>query len=172
MKNSPKKKSNFFNNKTSRLYKSLLVLLFFAPSLVMAQTYPFTLPATITAELNVETANTEVFKNTLLGYNIQGFDTELQKDFIRLVNPITIRFPHGVWANFYEWEDDTYQQDSYDNRDHQAALDIFVNSNYTGDIDGIAALNKEKTDIGEKGFDMMWTYSINFDDGPVRNKYI
>ncbi|SNR76982.1 Por secretion system C-terminal sorting domain-containing protein [Lutibacter agarilyticus] len=144
--------------------KSLLVLLFFLPSLLMAQTYPFILPATVTAELNVETTNTEDFKNTLLGYNIEGFNTNLQKDFIRLVDPITIRFPHGVWANFYEWQDDTYQQDSYDNGTHQATLDIYVDR-IKGHIGGIAALNKERVDAGRKGFDMMWTYSINFDDG-------
>ncbi|SFD27276.1 carbohydrate-binding protein [Algibacter pectinivorans] len=132
---------------------------------VKAQEYPFSLPNNITASLNVETANTEVFNNKLIGYNIQGFDTQTQKDFVNLVDPVTIRFPHGVWANFYEWETDGYQQDSYDNRDHQDALDIFVSS-ITGDIDGIAALNTEKKNrIGGKGYDMMWTYSINFDDG-------
>ncbi len=129
------------------------------------QEYPFSLPNTITASLDVDTDSTEPFNNKLIGYNIQGFDTQLQKDFINLVDPVTIRFPHGVWANFYEWETDGYQQDSYDNRNHQDALDIFVQS-ITGDIDGIAALNTQKKNrTGGEGYDMMWTYSINFDDG-------
>lgn len=148
----------------NRFKNNLLVLLFFVPFLAMAQTYPFNVPDNVTATLNVETTNTEAFKNTLLGYNIEGFNTSLQKDFIRLVDPITIRFPHGVWANFYEYEDDTYQQDSYDNGSHQDVLDTYVSS-VKGHIGGIAELNKEKTDAGKKGFDMMWTYSINFDDG-------
>ena len=130
-----------------------------------AQDYPFNLPNIITVSLNVETSSRELFNNKLIGYNIQGFDTQVQKDFIKLVDPVTIRFPHGVWANFYEWKTDGYQQDSYDNRGHQDALDVFVRS-ITGDIDGIAELNTDKkTTNNGKGYDMMWTYTINFDDG-------
>lgn len=130
-----------------------------------AQEYPFTLPNTITVSLDVNTSDKEVFNNKLIGYNIQGFKTPTQQDFIKLVDPVTIRFPHGVWANFYEWETDGYQQDSYDNRDHQDALDVFVRS-FKGDIGGIAELNTAKKAINNgKGYDMMWTYTINFDDG-------
>lgn len=133
---------------------------------VNAQTYPFTLPETVTASLNVNSSETEVFNNKIIGYNIQGFDTQLQKDFINLVDPVTIRFPHGVWANFYDWETDGYQDDAYDNRDHEEALQTFVCC-ITGDIDGIADLNTQKINLtGGQGYDMMWTYSINFDDGP------
>ncbi|NRD23068.1 carbohydrate-binding protein [Winogradskyella litoriviva] len=155
----------------TKLSKSQIItftvsLLFVFTWRVNAQTYPFTLPETITASLNVNSSETEVFNNKIIGYNIQGFDTQVQKDFINLVDPVTIRFPHGVWANFYEWETDGYQQDSYDNRDHQDALDIFVASG-SGDIDGIAELNTQKINLtGGQGYDMMWTYSINFDDGP------
>ena len=109
----------------------------------VGQEYPFTLPNTITASLNVNTNDTEPFNNKLIGYNIQGFDTQVQKDFINLVDPVTIRFPHGVWANFYKWQTDGYQDDAYDNRDHQEALNTFVCC-ITGDIGGIAALNTEK----------------------------
>lgn len=132
---------------------------------VQAQQYPFSTPNNITASLNVETANTEPFNNKIIGYNIEGFNTTLQKDFLELVNPVTIRFPHGVWANFYEWEDDTYQQDDYDNGSHQTVLDAYVRS-IRGHIGGIADLNTAKKNrTGGEGYDMMWTYSINFDDG-------
>lgn len=132
---------------------------------VEAQTYPFSLPENITASLNVQTSNKEVFNNKLIGYNIQGFETQAQKDFIKLVNPVTIRFPHGVWANFYKWQTDGYQDDAYDNRDHQQALNTFVCC-VKGEIDGIASLNTDRKAINNgKGYDMMWTYSINFDDG-------
>ena len=132
---------------------------------INAQQYPFNTPNTITASLNVETANTEPFNNKIIGYNIEGFSTSLQKDFIKLVNPVTIRFPHGVWANFYEWQDDTYQQDDYDNGSHQTVLNSYVAS-IKGHIDGIASLNTDRKAInGGQGYDMMWTYSINFDDG-------
>ncbi|GAA4814693.1 carbohydrate-binding protein [Litoribaculum gwangyangense] len=130
-----------------------------------AQSYPFSLPETITASLDVQTSNKEPFNNKLIGYNIQGFKTQTQKDFLKLVNPVTIRFPHGVWANFYKWQTDGYQDDAYDNRDHEAALQTFVCC-IKGDIDGIAELNEDrKAMYNGKGYDMMWTYSINFDDG-------
>lgn len=130
-----------------------------------AQEYPFNLPNTITATLDVNTSEKEVFNNKLIGYNIEGFNTNTQKDFLELVNPVTIRFPHGVWANFYDWETDGYQQDSYDNRNHQAVLNNFVKF-VRGHINGIAALNtRKKNRTGGKGYDMMWTYTINFDDG-------
>lgn len=130
-----------------------------------AQEYPFNLPSTITASLDVNTSEKEAFNNKLIGYNIEGFDTRTQKDFLELVNPVTIRFPHGVWANFYEWETDGYQQDSYDNRNHQAVLNNFVKF-IKGHIKGIAELNtRKKNRTGGKGYDMMWTYTINFDDG-------
>jgi len=137
----------------------------FTATTLTAQEYPFSLPSTITASLNVDTTIKEEFRNTLIGYNIEGFGTSLQKDFIRLVDPITIRFPHGVWSNFYQWQTDGYQNDSYDNGAHESTLAIYTDR-IKGNIGGIASLNKERTDVGKKGFDMMWTYSINFDDGP------
>ncbi|WP_165453923.1 carbohydrate-binding protein [Hyunsoonleella flava] len=153
-------------------YKNRLCIAIFLLSFALifnlksfSQDYPFTLPNTITASLNVDTDSTEPFNNKLIGYNIQGFDTQLQKDFINLVDPVTIRFPHGVWANFYKWQTDGYQDDAYDNRDHEEALQTFVCC-ITGDIDGIAELNTQKKNrTGGDGYDMMWTYSINFDDG-------
>lgn len=145
----------------------LIVFMFFSflGQNLIAQDYPFTLPNTITASLNVNTLEKEVFNNKLIGYNIEGFNTRTEKDFLKLVDPVTIRFPHGVWANFYEWETDGYQQDSYDNTNHQDVLDVYVRS-IKGNIGGIAELNNDKkaTNNG-KGYDMMWTYSINFDDG-------
>ncbi|MFC4723660.1 carbohydrate-binding protein, partial [Geojedonia litorea] len=150
--------------------KSLAILLTLSSLLfinlkIAAQDYPFTLPDNITVSLNVNTGNIQPFNNKIIGYNIQGFDTQLQKDFINLVDPVTIRFPHGVWANFYKWQTDGYQDDAYDNRDHEEALQTFVCC-VTGDIDGIAELNTQKKNrTGGQGYDMMWTYSINFDDG-------
>ncbi|MBC3758693.1 carbohydrate-binding protein [Hyunsoonleella sp. SJ7] len=143
----------------------LLIFVFACCSKSYGQEYPFTLPNDITASLNVDTDDTEPFNNKIIGYNIQGFDTQLQKDFINLVDPVTIRFPHGVWANFYQWQTDGYQDDAFDNRDHEEALQTFVCC-ITGDIDGIAELNTQKKNrTGGEGYDMMWTYSINFDDG-------
>ena len=144
----------------------LLFIVFYAlmPLSIHAQDYPFAdLPNEISAVLNVNTTKKENFKNQLLGYNVEGFNTAAQKDFIRKFDPVSIRFPHGVWANFYEWQTDGYQQDSYDNKDHQVTLDTYVNT-HKGHINNIATLNKEREKENEYGFNMMWTYSINFDD--------
>lgn len=154
-----------FKNTYATKYLLLLFILCLMSFTLHAQQYPFDTPNTITASLNVETANTEAFNNKIIGYNIEGFRTQTQKDFLELVDPVTIRFPHGVWANFYEWQDDTYQQDDYDNGSHQTVLDAYVRS-IKGHIDGIADLNTAKKNrTGGQGYDMMWTYSINFDDG-------
>jgi hypothetical protein len=152
-------------HKISIAFKKVFFVLFFVSNAFFAQDYPFILPQKITATLNVDTNNTEEFKNTLIGYNIEGFNTNLQKDFIRLVDPITIRFPHGVWANFYKWQADGYQNDSFNNKEHEPAL----NGQFTtakGHVDGIATLNKERIKASKEGFDMMWIYAVNFDDGP------
>ncbi len=150
-----------------RAYHTFLLFLCFSVFALNlhAQQYPFTTPNTINASINIQTSDTEIFNNKLIGYNIEGFNTQLEKDFIKKVDPVTIRFPHGVWANFYEWQDDTYQQDSYDNGTHQNSLNVYVQS-IKGHIGGIASLNTDKKNSnGGQGYDMMWTYTVNFDDG-------
>ncbi len=137
--------------------------LFFGLVNLQAQTYPFVLPDNITATLSVDSTRKENFKNQLLGYNIEGFQTNLQKDFLRKFNPVSIRFPHGVWANFYQWQTDGYQNDSYDNGSHETTLETYVRS-VKGHINSIAALNTERKQLYGQGFHMMWTYSMNFDD--------
>lgn len=139
-----------------------LTLVFFYGSL-KSQDYPFTIPGNISATLTVDSSDKEAFKNPLLGYNIEYFKTDKEKDFIRKFNPISIRFPHGVWANFYKWQTDGYQNDSYDNKSHEPTLDIYA-AKIKGDIDEIAALNDEKKQKYGRGFRMMWTYSMNFDN--------
>jgi Carbohydrate binding module (family 6) len=152
-------------SQTSGYFKRALV--FVLSSVVVstyAQTYPFTLPSIVTATYDVQTGQKEVFRNKLLGYNIEGFKTEAEKNLIRKFDPISIRFPHGVWANFYQWQTDKYQKDNYPgNTEHQAVLDIYVSS-LRGSIDEIKVLNDEKKARTGKPFNMMWTYSMNFDD--------
>lgn len=130
---------------------------------VLSQDYPFTLPDKVKATLTVDAQQKEKFKNQLLGYNIEHFESEKDKDFLRKFNPVSIRFPHGVWANFYKWQTDGYQNDSYDNKEHELAL----SSTFTkakGQIKEIAFLNAEKKQKYGQGFHMMWTYCMNFDD--------
>ena len=161
-------KRDLFNHELmnfKNIFFLLVCVLLYNPK-VSSQEYPFELPNTITSTINIETTKTQVFNNKLLGYNIEGFNSSLEKSFIKLVDPVTIRFPHGLWANFYEWETDGYQQDEWDHGSHQAALDVY-DAKVKGHIGSIATLNNEKKAIANgKGYDMMWTYSVNFDDGP------
>ncbi|MBB3696623.1 hypothetical protein KMW28_23695 [Flammeovirga yaeyamensis] len=127
------------------------------------ENYPFSIEERVSATLNVDTSTKEKFKNQLLGYNIEGFKSSTEKDFIRKFNPVSIRFPSGLWSNFYQWQTDGYQNDSWDNKSHEASLDIYAEK-IKGNINDIASLNQEKLTNYGKGFHMMWTYSMNFDD--------
>jgi hypothetical protein len=49
---------------------------------------------------------TGTFKNPILGYNIFGFRSATEKALINTFNPTTIRFPHGLFANWYDWRTD------------------------------------------------------------------
>lgn len=130
---------------------------------VLAQNYPFSLPDKISVTMEVDSLTKESFKNQLLGYNIEYFKTQQEKDFIRKFNPVSIRFPHGLWANFYKWQTDSYQNDSYDNKQYESTIDVYA-ARLKGHINEIAALNKEKQKKYGRGYHMMWTYSMNFDD--------
>lgn len=150
--------------KSFKLYTIVLVFI----SLVFsrsskADNYPFILPDTLSATLNVDSTITEAFKNQLLGYNIEYFKTKQEKEFIRKFNPVSIRFPHGLWANFYKWQTDGYQNDSYDNKQYEATIDVYA-AKIKGHINEIASLNNEKKQKYGRGYHMMWTYSMNFDD--------
>lgn len=70
------------------------------------QSYPFTLPSTVEATVNIDSSKQQTFNNKLLGTNIFGFTTTTEQSLINLNNPITVRFPHGLWANWYDWETD------------------------------------------------------------------
>lgn len=150
------------------------IVLFFANTFAQVQNtpqqtiteYPFTIPSTITATLNVETQETEMFNNKLIGYNIFGFTKTEEKEFIRKFNPITIRFPHGVWANFYNWETDGYTDygDTYDHEAHDVTLANYEKYNIRAGFPGLTALNNEKKlQNGGAGYDMIWTYNLNYD---------
>ena len=143
--------------------KILVIALFLGCTTAQSQDYPFTLPETITATLTVDTLQKEKFKNELLGYNIDGFNTSTQKNFMRKFNPVSVRVPLGVWSNFYQWQTDSYQNDSWDNKDHEATLAVFTQGTKFY-IDQLAALNAEKKQTYGKGYSVMWTYCTNFDD--------
>ncbi len=141
---------------------------------VQAQTYPFALPATVTASLNVSTQATEPANNLLLGLNFGGFNSSAEKTIFRFLNPVTVRFPSGVWSNWYDWNIDrsTYKMqdptnptgpwipydtymDAYPT--YKATLDTYESSNTKTGFPGLTSL------YGEAPFDIVWTYNLNYD---------
>lgn len=128
--------------------------------------YPFELPDTITANFEIQTQEIEQANNKLLGYNIFHFTSTTDKDFIRKFDPITIRFPHGVWANFYNWETDGYDTygDTWDHGSHDDVLEIYKKNNIKAGFPGLTALHNEKKQSNGVGYDMIWTYNLNYDD--------
>ncbi len=131
-----------------------------------AQDYPFkSLPDTIVATLDVETTQTETFINQLLGYNISGFKTNEQKNVIRKFDPITIRFPTGIFSNWYDWRIDDYTFYSpWIDESHKSN----VNGQPTAGVGGLESLNNEKTTGNGVGYDFLMTWNLS-DDGAKGN---
>ena len=131
--------------------------------------YPFTnLPPTITATFSVNTKVSETANNKLLGYNIFNYTKAADQDFIRKCDPITIRFPNGVWANFYDWETDSFTKygDAFKpSKSWDLVLNEWARKKVTGGFPGLAELNREKKkQNGGAGYDVLWTYNIDYDD--------
>ncbi len=130
-----------------------------------AQTYPFTLPEKITATLSVNTKAKEVFNNKLISVNIDwnaamknnvGYNHPDAKAFIRAYKPVSIRFPQGVWSNFYDWEVDARRRyDDYDNKEFTADIERTKNNKFG--FEGFTELHNELK------FDVLWTYNVNYD---------
>lgn len=140
---------------------------------VQAQTYPFTLPPTVTASLNVSTQVTEPANNLLLGLNFGSFTSSAKKTIFRYLDPVTVRFPSGVWSNWYDWNIDrsTYKMQDpanptgpwipYDNyafnASYKASMDTWANSDTKTGFPGLKSL------FDESPFNILWTYNLNYD---------
>ncbi len=164
------KKFNLINVATCLLFANLII----------AQDYPFQLPPTVKTTINVNTASKENFNNLLLGTNIHDFGTTIEKELIRKFDPITVRFPHGLFSNWYDWEQDktrlfgteTYRvrkaDGSYRTKqkiDHIESIKLKDRLNLHVGIDGLERLNKEP----EGNFDMCWTFNMSADGTNFRN---
>ena len=151
---------------------------------VNAQEYPFTLPSNLEATIHITSTSKEVYNNLLLGTNIHGFSTTTEKNLINKLEPITIRFPHGLWSNWYDWRRDvtrlfgeeTFVYKQGTNRtnktqtvDFLANIKIFDKGNIKIGIDGLTALNTTKKSATGKGFDMMWTFNMSADGTDFNN---
>ena len=148
-----------------------------------AQTYPFTLPEHMTATIHITTTSIEPFNNLLLGTNIHELAKTEGQELVRDFNPITIRFPHGLFANWYDWEKDksrvygtdsyTYTKDDGNLRtveiDYLSSIKTMDANNLIVGINQLNALNNEKKAATGKGFDMMWTFNMSADGSDYTN---
>jgi alpha-L-arabinofuranosidase len=136
------------------------------------------------ATINITSSNTEVFNNLLLGTNTHHFSKSKEKDLINKLKPITIRFPHGLWANWYDWRRDVtrlFGEESFEYEqgvnktiktktpDLLANIKIFDTNNIKVGIDGLTNLNTTRKSQTGKGFDMMWTFNMSADGTDFNN---
>ncbi|WP_298495888.1 T9SS type A sorting domain-containing protein [uncultured Algibacter sp.] len=165
-----------------RLLNFCLVLLISAS--LYAQDYPFSLPSNMEATINITSTSKEVYNNLLLGTNTHHFSTTKEKDLINKLKPITIRFPHGLWANWYDWRRDVtrlFGTESFQyeqgvsktirtkSPDLLANIKIFDSNNIKVGIDGLTSLNTSRKSTTGKGFDMMWTFNMSADGTDFNN---
>jgi len=150
---------------------------------LQAQKYPFDLPENMTAILDINTSKEEPFNNLLLGTNIHELAHVEGQELVRHFNPITIRFPHGLFANWYDWEKDkarvygtdkiTYTQPDGNLRTveigHLNAIKTMDRANLIVGIEGLTKLNKEKKAATGEGYDMMWTFNMSADGTDYNN---
>lgn len=149
----------------------------------IAHAYPFNLPSNISVTIDVNTSSQEVYNNQLLGTNVFGYRTTKERELMGKFDPITVRFPHGLWANWYDWETDgtrVFGDDSFKyihsdgslmttQLDHLANIKTFDNNNIKVGIDGLTELNASKKNRDNKGYDMLWTFNMSADGANFNN---
>jgi len=126
--------------------------------------YPFDLPDEITATLDVNTKKKIPVNNMLLGLNCNwperlygksGYNNPLAQKLIRTLKPSSLRFPHGVWANFYDWESDGRRMTDNYKTPYDSAVKDHPDLKYG--FDGLHTLHKELD------FDVLLTFNVNYD---------
>lgn len=131
-----------------------------------AQTYPFTnLPDTLKVSYNINTQKTEPFNRSLLGYNVY-FDNSAKVNTIKQMEPIGVRFPVGTPGNFYNWETDMftrYDDTLYNNGVYGNLVDTYIRINHTEGFPALVELNNDRKEENKPVFDVIWTYSVNYD---------
>lgn len=174
-----KKERSFILLSRGAVNAILFVLFFLTVANASFAQYPFSLPSNLEASINIQSTSQEKFNNLLLGYNIMDYSTTTEKDLIRLFNPITIRFPHGLFSNWYDWEQDkarVYGTETFSYRkadgtyanktiDQLSSINTMDNLNLYVGIDGLETLHKEKPG----GYDMIWTFNMSADGTDFNN---
>lgn len=133
-----------------------------APALAID--YPYTNVGPQNAFLSIDTSSPTPFNNKLLGLNTNfpenqyGTDGYNDTDAQALITgwaPPSLRFPHGVWANFYDWEVDGRRiYDDYDTS-YRSAVENVPNLRY-----GFPSFAQLHEDLG---FEVLFTWNTNYD---------
>lgn len=142
-----------------------------------ATDYPITSPEAVNASISINTNNQEKFNNRLLATNIFGFTSATQQELINIFNPNTIRFPHGLWANWYDWRTDQTRQYGGDQvnfinslgesktrtLDHLTSIKTFERLEQKIGIEGLTQLNNNRFQSIGTNYDMVWTFNMSAD---------
>ncbi|PQJ72628.1 hypothetical protein BTO14_04880 [Polaribacter butkevichii] len=123
--------------------------------------YPYKSDKMTTATLSINTSSKFTANNLLLGANFGGFSSNEEKEIIRFLKPVTVHFPNGVWANWYNWEKDISEYDATDSYDigdfHRGVMDDWAANNTTTGFPGMKTLHDELA------FNTLFTYNVNYD---------
>lgn len=126
--------------------------------------YPFDVPKKVTASVSVNPHDRTPVNNMLLGLNANwpenlygkiGYNHPDAQKLIRAFKPSSLRFPHGVWANFYDWESDGRRKTDNYETPYDGPVTNHPTLKYG--FDGLHQLHRELK------FDTVFTYNLNYD---------
>ena len=126
--------------------------------------YPYANVGAQIASINISSGHAVPFNNRLLGlntnfpenlYGLDGYNDADGQSLVSEWSPPALRFPHGVWSNFYDWEVDGRRiYDGYDGIYRDAVVNV---PQLRYGFEGFNTLH------GELGFDVLHTWNINYD---------
>lgn len=134
--------------------------------------YPYTIPGPVTATLDVNTQVKSPIDPMKLSVNYgprpyYGFNDASAKAQLRKVNPSSLRWPTGVWSNFYNWETDGRRLNRVDDPEN-----IYPTATFPSDYKS-AVVNAQGLRYGilgltelhdELNFDILYTWNVCFDN--------
>lgn len=137
--------------------------------------FPYDLDGDIELTVDITTTNRTAMNNRKLGINStlqdayvssSGYDAQNSKDFITWYQPSVMRFPNGVYGNFYKWDEDNRYlpsdtQPTWDYGDHASAGE---QNHITLGISSLVEMQKSL------GYDIQWIWCMNHVDATMVNR--